>query len=201
METSALVSEWTMAEVLRNPEVQRKAQAELDEVVGRDRRVRESDLPNLKYLKAVVKEALRLHPIIPTLVPHQSNTACKAFGYDIPARTQLLVNVWAIGRDPAVWADPLEFDPERFLGGGRHAQTDFGGKAFELLPFGSGRRMCMGMPLGALLVEAGVATLLHCFAWSLPTDLDMSEGAGLSAKKAVPLCAVASSRLPSPSPS
>ncbi|KAG0604366.1 hypothetical protein M758_10G166500 [Ceratodon purpureus] len=198
METSALVSEWTMAEVLRNPHILKKAQDELDTEVGQTRRVQESDLPKLKYLKAIVKEALRLHPIIPTLVPHQSNAACKAFGYDIPAKTQLMVNVWAIGRDPAVWTNPLDFDPERFLGGDqRHVGTDFSGKSFELLPFGSGRRMCMGMPLGTLLVETGIANLLHCFSWSLPTDLDMSEGVGLSAKKAVPLCAVASSRLPS----
>ena len=186
-----------MAEVLHNPAVLEKAQGELDAVVGRTRRVQESDLPKLQYLKAIVKEALRLHPVLPLLVPHQSSAACTAFGYHIPAKARLLVNVWAIGRDPAVWDNPLAFDPDRFLDKlGRHAHTDFSGKGFDLLPFGSGRRMCIGMPLGALLLEMGVANLLHCFSWSRPTNLDMTEGFGLSAKKAVPLCAVASARLP-----
>lgn len=191
-----LATEWTMAEILHNPQVLSKAQAELDAVVGQTRRVQESDIPDLKYIKAVVKEAFRLHPIIPLLVPHQSSAACRAFGYDIPAKTRLLVNVWAIGRDPAVWANPLDFDPERFLGEGLHAGTDFSGKGFNLLPFGAGRRMCMGMSLGALLVESSVASLLHCFSWSLPGELDMTEGFGLSVRKAVPLSAIASARLP-----
>ncbi|KAG0613122.1 hypothetical protein M758_6G078700 [Ceratodon purpureus] len=196
METSVLATEWTMAEILNNPKVLSKAQAELDAVVGRTRTVQESDIPNLKYLKAVVKEAFRLHPVIPLLVPHQSNAACRAFGYDIPAETRLLVNVWAIGRDPAVWSNPLHFDPERFLGDGPHGGTDFSGKGFNLLTFGAGRRMCMGVSLGELLVESSVASLLHCFSWSLPGELDMSEGVGLSVRKAVPLSAIASPRLP-----
>ena len=194
METSVLATEWTMAEILHNPEVLAKAQEELDEVVGRARLVRESDIVNLKYMKAVVKEAFRLHPIIPLLIPHQSSSGCRVLGYDIPAETRLLVNVWAIGRDPEVWADPLEFRPERFLG--VNAGTEFSGKSFTLLPFGSGRRVCMGMSLGALLVESSVASLLHSFSWSLPGTLDMSEGSGLSVRKAVPLSAIASPRLP-----
>nr|AHI15952.1 flavonoid 3',5'-hydroxylase [Pohlia nutans] len=197
METSALATEWAMAEILRNPHILKKAQSEVDAVVGKDRRVRESDIPMLKYIKAIVKEALRLHPIIPLLVPHQSNVACKALGYDIPTKTQLLVNVWAIGRDPTVWTNPLTFDPERFLDDGAHADTDFSGKEFNLLPFGSGRRMCMGMSLGVLLVETSIASLLHCFSWTAAPDLDMTEGLGLSNSKAIPLCAIASARLPS----
>lgn len=197
METTVLATEWAMTEILRNPRVLEKVQAELDAVVGKTRRVQDSDIPNLKYIRAIVKEALRLHPIIPLLIPHQSNAACKALGYDIPAKTQLLVNVWAIGRDPTLWTNPLEFTPERFLGEGPHAHTNFSGKDFNLLPFGSGRRKCMGATLGALLVESSIASLLHCFSWSLPQELDMTEGPGLSIKKAVPLVAVASARLPS----
>lgn len=197
METTVLATEWAMTEILRNPRVLEKAQAELDAVVGKARRVQDSDIPNLKYIRAIVKEALRLHPIIPLLIPHQSNAACKALGYDIPAKTQLLVNVWAIGRDPNLWTNPLEYDPERFLGEGPHAHTNFSGKGFNLLPFGSGRRKCMGATLGALLVESSIASLLHCFSWSLPHELDMTEAPGLSIKKAVPLVAVASARLPS----
>lgn len=194
--TSVLATEWTMAEILRNPHVLSKAQAELDMVVGQMRRVQDSDIPNLKYIKAVVKEALRLHPVIPLLIPHQSTAECRAFGYAIPAKTRLLVNVWAIGRDPAVWANPLDFDPERFLDEGLHAGTDFSGKNFNLLPFGSGRRVCMGISLGSLLVESSVASLLHCFSWSLPEQIDMTEGSGLSVRKAVPLSAIALARLP-----
>lgn len=197
METTVLATEWTMAEVLRNPHIQAQAHAELDAVVGSSRPVQESDLPNLKYIKSIVKESFRLHPIIPLLIPHQSSAPCTAFGYTLPAQTQLLVNVWAIGRDPAVFTNPLEFQPERFLPEGPHADTDWN-RGFNLLMFGSGRRSCMGMHLGALLVESSVASLLHAFSWSPPeSGLDMTEGCGLSVRKAVPLTAIATSRLPS----
>lgn len=183
-----------MAEVLRNPSIQAPAQAELDAVVGDSRRVEEGDIPNLRYIRAIVKESFRLHPIIPLLIPHESEAGTRAFGYDIPAETRLLVNVWAIGRDPAVFRDPLEFQPERFLPEGPHADMEWN-KGFNLLPFGSGRRTCMGMALGALLVERSVASLLHAFSWSPPPDgLDMTEGFGLSVRKAVSLAAIATAR-------
>lgn len=196
METTVLATEWTMAEVLRNPHIQAQAQVELDTVVGKSRRVQESDIPNLKYIRAIVKESFRLHPIIPLLIPHHSTAACKAFGYEIPAHTNLLVNVWAIGRDASVFTDPLEFQPERFLPDGPHAHTDWN-KGFNLLIFSAGRRACMGMSLGALLVEISVASLLQSFSWSPPVEgLDMTEGVGLSVRKAVPLTATATARLP-----
>nr|AHI15949.1 flavonoid 3',5'-hydroxylase [Pohlia nutans] len=198
METTVLATEWTMAEVLRSPQIQAQAQAELDDVVGHSRPVQESDLPNLKYIRAIVKESFRLHPIIPLLIPHHSSHACSACGYHIPAHTNLLVNVWAIGRDPSVFTNPLEFQPERFLPEGPHAGTEWT-KGFDLLIFGFGRRACMGMSLGALLVETSVASLLHSFSWSPPPDgIDMTEGSGLSVRKAVPLTAIATARLPTP---
>nr|PNR52792.1 hypothetical protein PHYPA_009167 [Physcomitrium patens] len=196
METTVLATDWTLAEVLRNPEVLQKCQAELDAVVGRNRRAQESDIPDLHYIKAVVKESFRLHPVIPLLIPHYSHDPIKVLGYDIPAHTQLLINVWAIGRDPKVWADPLKFHPERFLEG-PHRETEMFGKSFNLLPFGSGRRACMGITLGTLLVEASVVVLLHSFDWILPAEgIDMTEGQGLSVRKNVPACAFATPRLP-----
>lgn len=196
METTVLASEWTLAEIIRNPHIQAQAQAELDAVVGTSRPVHESDIPNLPYLNSIVKESFRLHPVIPLLIPHQSNSACRSFGYDIPSQTNLLVNVWAIGRDPALFTNPLEFQPERFLPHGQHAETDWN-KGFHLLAFSSGRRACMGMSLGALLVASSVASLLHSFSWTSPAGgIDMTEGIGLSVRMAVPLKAMATTRLP-----
>lgn len=172
-----------MAEIIRNPKMMAKAQAEIDDVVGRSRRVEDADIPNLKYLQAIVKEALRLHPATPLLFPHMNEKACKVFGYDIPEGTMVLVNAGAIARDPKLWEDPLEFKPERFLEGMAHANTDLKGKHFELVPFGSGRRACPGVAFATTLMHILVATLLQSFNWSLPyglqpIDLDMSEVSG-----------------------
>eukprot|EP01018_Ginkgo_biloba_P016466 Gb_41038 [translate_table: standard] len=116
VETSATTMEWCMAELLRNPDVVRRAQKEIETVVGKDCRVKESDLLNLEYMECVVKETLRLHPPLPLLLPHESTEVCRVGGYSLPPKTRLLVNVWAIATDPAVWEDPLAFKPERFMG-------------------------------------------------------------------------------------
>ena len=199
-DTTIMSIEWAMSEILRNPRVVlRKAQAELDEVVGDHKLVQESDLPHLKYIQCICKETLRLHPAAPLLLPHESVDASRAFGYDIPAKCRLLVNAYAIGRDPKTWDDPLAFDPERFVQG-RHSHIDSHGQDFELLPFGSGRRICPGMNTANVILQFAVANLLHAFEWSLPApmvpeDLDMSEGIGLTIPKRVPLCATAKPRL------
>jgi cytochrome P450 len=124
-DTTMLTSEWAMAEVLRNPAVAERARAELDRVVGSERTVREADIPELKYVQAIAKETMRLHPPVPMLVPHLNKIPAKVFGYDIPAETAVFVNAWGIARDPAVWERALEFAPERFLEGGLHAGTEF----------------------------------------------------------------------------
>ncbi|KAJ7548423.1 hypothetical protein O6H91_07G011400 [Diphasiastrum complanatum] len=193
-ETSAVTIEWALSEILLNPWVQQKAQQELDHVVGRERKVEEADFPQLKYLQSIVKETFRLHPAAPFLVPHESTEAVQVTGYDIPAKTRLLVNVWAIGRDPSTWQRALEFRPERFLS----SNIDLLGQDFELIPFGSGRRGCPGLPLGLTTVLLGLAVLLQSFEWSLPRSqkLDMSEVFGLSLPKAVPLHAIATPLLP-----
>lgn len=201
-DTTMLTSEWAMAEVLRNPAVAERARAELDRVVGRERTVREADIPELKYVQAIAKETFRLHPPVPMLVPHLTKTPAKVFGYDIPAETAVFVNAWGIARDPAVWERALEFAPERFLEGGSHAGTEFEAKdQFELIPFGSGRRSCPGMGLGIITVHLQVASLLHAFDWTFPggmapEKLDMAEAATFTLVKKDPLVAVATPRLP-----
>ncbi|KAJ7529078.1 hypothetical protein O6H91_15G033300 [Diphasiastrum complanatum] len=193
-DSSALTMEWALSEVLLKPFVQKKAQQELDQAVGRERKVEEADLPQLKYLQAVVKETFRLHPAAPFLVPHESMEAVEVSGYTIPAKVRLLVNAWAIGRDPSRWERPLEFDPERFL----DSSIDVRGQDFELIPFGSGRRACPGTVLALASVQLALAALLQSFEWSVPPaeKMDMTEAYGLTLPKAVPLHLLATPRLP-----
>ncbi|GLJ45523.1 hypothetical protein SUGI_0958430 [Cryptomeria japonica] len=190
-ETSATTVEWTMTELLRNPKALARAQQEIEVKVGRDRMVNESDLVNLDYLQCVVKEAFRLHPAGPLLVPHESTQGCNVAGYYIPPKTRLFVNVWAIGRDETVWEDALEFNPERFIG----SSLDVKGQHFELLPFGTGRRGCPGIYMAQSVVSLVVAQLIHCFDWSVKGDVDRDEVYGLTIPKKVPLSALPSWRL------
>jgi len=185
-ESSAVTMVWAMSELLRHPEAMAAATGELDRVVGRGRWVTERDLPDLPYIDAVVKETLRLHPVGPLLVPHHSREDTVVAGYDVPAGVRVLVNAWAIARDPASWPDePGAFRPERFLGGGGSAGVDVRGAHFELLPFGAGRRICPAYDLAMKLVVAGVASMVQGFAWRLPDgvapeDVSMEEHVGLS---------------------
>lgn len=157
-------------------------------------RVEESDIPKLKYIQAIVKEGLRLHPPVPLLLPHYSSYPCKIFEYDIPSNTQVFVNVWAIGRDPKIWSQPLEFIPERFLD--EKSKVDFYGQHFELLTFSTGRRVCPGLGLAAIVMNTTIANLLHAFSWHVMDDIDTSEGVGLTTPMAVPFEAYVERRLP-----
>ncbi|KAL5809387.1 hypothetical protein ACOSQ3_030078 [Xanthoceras sorbifolium] len=195
-ETTSSTMEWTMAELLRNPESMEKTKEELDRVVGRNRKVDEKDIDELPYLKAVVKETLTLSPPIPLLLPRNTMQETKFMGYLIPKDTQVFVNTWAIGRDPECWEDPMSFKPERFLG----SNIEFKGQNFELLPFGSGRRICVGIALVERVLHLGVASLLHHFDWELgkdvtPETMDMNDRMGMTARKLVPLKVIPKKRV------
>ncbi|CAM6020150.1 unnamed protein product, partial [Sphagnum balticum] len=180
--------EWGLVQLLKHPGIIKKAQDELNEVVGHERVVDERDIPQLKYFQAVVKETLRLHPAGPLLLPHESREACEVGGYHVPTKTRIFVNVWAVHRHPSAYENPLDFNPERFLG----SALDTKGMDFQLLPFGSGRRICPGMNFGLLMVQIILAKLLHTFTWMLPgeespEDIDMGEVFGVTIPKAIPL--------------
>ncbi|XP_073273915.1 cytochrome P450 84A1-like [Primulina huaijiensis] len=195
-ETVASAIEWAMAELMKSWEDLNKLQQELANVVGLDRKVHESDLDKLTYLKCVAKETLRLHPPIPLLL-HETTVDTVVDGFRIPARARVMINSWAIGRDKNAWDDPSTFKPSRFLDVGA---PDFKGSNFEFIPFGSGRRSCPGMQLGLYALELTLANLCHCFNWTLPdgmkpSELDMNDVFGLTAPRAVQLVAIPTRRL------
>nr|ATG29908.1 CYP750C16 [Taxus chinensis] len=183
VETSSTTIEWAMSELLKNPHVLEKAQQEIESLVGRDRFLVEKDVTSCEYLRCIVRETFRLHPPVPLLLPHESMEVCFVDGYYIPPKTMLLVNVWAMGRDENVWADPLQFNPERFMG----KTTDVKGQDFELIPFGTGRRGCPGISMGLSIVELALAELIHCFDWSVECELNMDEFFGITVPKKFPL--------------
>ncbi|KAL3841105.1 hypothetical protein ACJIZ3_025696 [Penstemon smallii] len=183
--------QWGMSELLQNPNSLQKLQDELDQVIGNSRKIEEGDLNNLPYLQAVVKETMRLHPSIPLLLPRNTMDDTKYMGYFIPKNTMVLVNAWAIHRDPASWDDPLSFDPERFI----NSKIDTKGQHFELIPFGSGRRSCIGMYLAEKMVSLTIARLVQTFDWKLPVNVspenvDMREKMGIALHRLVPLTAI-----------
>ncbi|OIS99477.1 PREDICTED: cytochrome P450 76A1-like [Nicotiana attenuata] len=187
-ETTSSSVEWALTELLRNPEAMAKVKAEISEVVGPNRKFEECDIDNLSYMQAVLKESLRLHPPLPFLIPRRATQDTKFMGYDVPKGTQLLVNAWSIGRDPECWDDPFEFKPERFLG----SNVDVKGQNYELIPFGAGRRMCVGLSLGHRMMHFAFGSLLHEFNWELPDNItpksmNMDESMGITARKKQPL--------------
>lgn len=191
-DTTTSTLEWAMAELLHNPEKLRKVQDELRSTIGINQKLEEKHIENLTYLKAVIKETLRLHPPLPFLVPHMAMEPCNMLGYYIPKETQVLVNVWAIGRDPKTWKDPLKFRPERFL---EPKLVDYKGHNFEFIPFGSGRRMCPAVPLASRVLPLALGSLLHAFDWVFvdgmkPESKDMRERMGITLRKSIPLKAL-----------
>ena len=180
-----------MAELLKSPESMSKAKEELNQVIGKGNPMKESDIPHLPYLHAIVKETFRLHPAVPFLVPRRAETDVQVCGYVVPEGSQVLVNVWAISRDPAIWESPGKFMPERFLG----SSIDVRGRDFELTPFGGGRRICPGLPLATRMLHLMLGSLIHSFDWELengvsPQNLDMEDKFGITLQRAQPLLAV-----------
>ncbi|KAM7502685.1 hypothetical protein LguiB_001589 [Lonicera macranthoides] len=178
-DTSSVTIEWAISEMIRNPRVMDKAQAELRNILKGKKIVRERDIEELSYLKLVIKETLRLHPPVPLLLPRLCREECEIDGYIIPKQTKAIVNYWAIGRDKECWDDAESFKPERF----DSSAVDFTGTNMEYIPFGAGRRMCPGMSFGIANVELPLAQLLYHFNWELPDgkkpqDLDMFEAFG-----------------------
>ncbi|XP_021725518.1 flavonoid 3'-monooxygenase-like [Chenopodium quinoa] len=197
-DTTVAMVEWAMAEILRHPEVMRNVQEELTEIVGLNKTVEEVHLPELKYLNAVAKETLRLHPPLPLLVPHCPSEPSTIGGYHIPKGARVFLNLYTIQRDPLIWEDPLLFKAERFLSGSAAEKMDYLGNHFQYLPFGSGRRMCPGIPLAERTSMLVLASMLHAFQWKLPNgavEVDLSEKFGIVVKKSKPLIAVPSPRI------
>lgn len=188
-DTSRATLEWILSELVRNPTIMKKVQEEVRKVVGHKSNVEENDIDQMYYLKCVVKETLRLHSPAPLMAPHETISSVKLKGYDIPAKTVVYINIWAIQRDPAFWESPEQFLPERF----ENSQVDFKGQHFQFIPFGFGRRGCPGMNFGLAFVEYVLASLLYWFDWKLPEsdtlkqDIDMSEVFGLVVSKKTPL--------------
>uniref|UniRef100_A0A2N9IWF3 Cytochrome P450 n=1 Tax=Fagus sylvatica TaxID=28930 RepID=A0A2N9IWF3_FAGSY len=180
-DTTSITLDWGMTELIMNPKVMKRAQAEVQGIVGERRTVSESDLPQLHYIKAVIKEIFRLHPAAPVLVRRESMEDVKIDGYNIPAKTPFFINAWAIGRDPESWDNPDIFEPERFM----RSTVNFKGQHYELTPFGAGRRSCPAITFGTASVELALAQLLHSFDWELPPgttakDLDMTQVFGIT---------------------
>ncbi|KAL1212611.1 Cytochrome P450 71B14 [Cardamine amara subsp. amara] len=188
VETSGHTVTWVMTHLITNPRVLKKAQAEVRRVIKNKDDITEEDIERLEYLKMVIKETLRINPLVPLLIPREASKDLKIGGYDIPKKTWIHVNVWAIHRNPNVWKDPEAFIPERFM----DSKIDYTGLNFELLPFGSGRRICPGMGIGMSLVHLTLINLLYRFDWKLPKginveDVDLEELYGLACPKKVPL--------------
>lgn len=197
-DTTALLAEWAMAELVLNQDIQAKLQKELDRVVGNKRSVTDADVSNLPYLQAVVKETLRAHPPGPLLSWARLSTSDVELsnGMVVPAQTTAMVNMWSITHDSNVWKEPFKFKPERFLESKGGADVDVRGNDLRLAPFGAGRRVCPGKNLGLVTVNLWVAKLVHHFKW-VPfggQPVDLSEVLKLSCEMKSPLFAVCAPR-------
>ncbi|KZV33807.1 hypothetical protein F511_30818 [Dorcoceras hygrometricum] len=178
---------WALCLLLNNRHVLQRAQQELDNHIGRSRMVEKSDIGNLVYIQAIIKETLRLYPPACLLPLRQSSRDSIVAGYQIPAGTLLTINLWKVHRDPSVWSDPLEFNPDRFLT--EYRDVDLRGQHFQFLPFGVGRRICPGITYALQFMELALATLLHGFDLETPGNdvVDMTGSLGSTNMKASPL--------------
>ncbi|KAF5736153.1 hypothetical protein HS088_TW14G00288 [Tripterygium wilfordii] len=171
-DTSAIMLEWIFSNLVNKPEILAKARAELDSQVGEENLVDEAQVSNLRYTQAIIWETLRLYPAAPLMVPHVSSDDCTLGGFFVPRDTMVLVNAWAIQRDPQLWEDPTSFKPERFMRGGNESA--------KIIAFGIGRRACPGSGLSRRITGLCVAALIQCFEWKRVDEklVDMDEGTG-----------------------
>lgn len=185
-DTSAGTMEWALSNLLNNPKTILQAQAEIDTNVGQRRLIEESDMATLPYVNGILKETLRMYPVAPVLVPHESSEECSIGGFHVPRGTMLLVNMWLIQNDPNLWEEPSKFKPERF----QRPEEEIG--KYMLLPFGAGRRGCPGEGFAMRIIGLALGTLIQCFEWKRVGEemVDMSEGGGLTMPKAQPLFAM-----------
>ncbi|XP_068666536.1 cytochrome P450 CYP82D47-like [Aristolochia californica] len=196
-DTSFVTLTWTLALLLNHRHELKKVQDELDTIVSKARTVNESDIENLPYLRAVVKESLRLYPAGPLAIPHEAMEDCNIGGFHVPAGTRIIANLYKLHRDPRVWPEPEEFRPERFLSS--HRDMDVRGKHFEFIPFGSGRRMCPGISSALQVVQFSLARLLHGFHIDTPDSerVGMRGGPGTTMPMVDPLDVIVTPRLAS----
>lgn len=178
-DTISVTLEWAMSNLLNHPQALQKAKTEIDLNLGQQTLVDESNIHNLQHLQHIISETLRLHPAAPLLVPHFSSTNCNVGGYDIPSNTILLVNVWAIHRDPKLWDEPNSFKPERF------EKDDIR----KVMAFGLGRRSCPGAGLAQRVMGSTLGLLIQCFEWKRIGEekVDMKEGKGITMPRVEPL--------------
>lgn len=180
-ESSSIIVEWAMSELLKNPQIMNKAQAEVRQVFDKRGTFDEKGIQELEFLELVIKETLRLHPPGPLGLPRENSERCEMKGFEIPVKSRVIVNTWAINRDPKYWDEPESFHPERF----RNSSLDYRGLDFKYIPFGAGRRICPGISYGLANVELPLASLLYHFDWKLADgtdnkDLDMTEAFGVT---------------------
>ncbi|KAG0469567.1 hypothetical protein HPP92_016267 [Vanilla planifolia] len=193
-ETTSNTMCWVMSELMRNPEAMRDVQLEVRQALEGKKSIEETEIENLQYLHRVVKETLRVHPPLPLLLPRTSNETTEMLGYTIPARVRVVVNAWAIARDPTIWDQPESFRPDRFKG---EAEEPKLGKNYDYMPFGAGRRMCPGMTFALAGMELFLALLLFHFDWEIPRhgtvlqELDMEEEFDGTLRRKRDLCLVA----------
>ncbi|EOA25647.1 hypothetical protein CARUB_v10018996mg [Capsella rubella] len=194
-DTSYAIMEWAMTELLRHPECMNRLQKEVRKICKGKSSVSEEDIQDMNYLKAVIKETMRLHPPLPLMIPHESTQDVRLRHYNIPTGTQVMINLWAIGREAATWGpDAEEFRPERHL----DSSVDFRGRNFELIPFGAGRRICPAISFAVVLIEVALANLVHQCDWRLPVECtedhtSVAESTGMVIHRLFPLYAIASS--------
>ncbi|KAI3820897.1 hypothetical protein L1987_08448 [Smallanthus sonchifolius] len=187
-DTVVILLEWILARIVLHPDIQARAQSEIDSVVGSSRPVSDADLPNLPYLHAIVKETLRVHPPGPLLSWARLAIHDTLVGpHMVPAGTTAMVNMWAITHDERIWADPETFNPDRFMS----QEVSIMGSDLRLAPFGAGRRVCPGKAMGLATVQLWLAQLLQNFKWVGPVSgsdpIDLSECLKMSMEMKKPL--------------